>query len=139
MAAPNGARSDDERSLLTIIGQLPDTVSNLVRAEVDQAKAELGYKAKHFGIGSGFFVTVLVLLPFLFFCLIAAAIFALALVMPAWAAALVVAAVILVVMAILVAIGMVNFKRGAEPLESIESLKADLDALKGTGDYDRRY
>ncbi|MGX5696137.1 phage holin family protein [Agromyces soli] len=140
MAAPGDPSSnDDSRTLFTLIGQLPDTVSNLVRAEVDQVKAELGYKAKHFGIGSGFFVVVLVLLPFLVFCLLAAAIFALALVMPAWAAALVVAGVILLVMAILVGIGMLNFKRGAEPLESIESLKADLDALKGTGDYDRRY
>lgn len=133
------APTEDERSLFTLIGQLPDTVSNLVRAEVDQVKAEFSYKAKHFGIGSGLFVTVLVLLPFLVFCLLAAAIFALALVMPAWAAALVVAGAILLVMAILVGIGILNFKRGAEPLESIDSLKADLDALKGTGDYDRRY
>ena len=135
MAAP----SDDERSLFTLIGPLPDTVSNRGRAEGDPAPAARGAKAKHRGIGSGFFVAVLVLLPFLFFCLIAAAIFALALVMPAWAAALVVAGVILVVMAILVGIGMLNFKRGSEPLESIESLKADLDALKGTGDYDRSH
>ena len=135
MSAP----SNDDRSLFTLVGELPDRVSDLIRAEIDQIKAEISYKLKHFGIGSGFFVAVLVLLPFLFFCLIAAAIFALALVMPAWAAALVVAGVILVVMAILVGIGMLNFKRGSEPLESIESLKADLDALKGTGDYDRSH
>ena len=38
----------------------------------------------------------------------------------------------------LVAIAMVSFRRGSEPLESIESLKRDLDAVKGTGEYDRR-
>ena len=81
----------------------------------------------------------LVVLPFLIFTLLAAAIFALALVMPAWAAALVVSGVLLLIIAVLVWIGIVNFQRGAEPLESVESLKADLDALKGTGDYDRRY
>ena len=32
---------------------------------------------------------------------------------------------------------MINFKRGNEPLESIESLRKDLDMVKGTGEYDR--
>jgi len=135
MAAP----TNDDRSLFTLIGELPDTISNLVRAEIDQIKAEVTYKVKHFGIGSGFFVVALIVLPFLIFTLLAAAIFALALVMPAWAAALVVSGVLVLIIAVLVWIGIVNFQRGAEPLESVESLKADLDALKGTGDYDRRY
>ena len=134
MAAP----TNDERSLFTLIGELPDTVSTLVRAEIDQIKAEISYKAKHFGIGSGLVAGAAVVGIFLLFTLIVAAIFALALVMPAWAAALTVSGALLLIIVVLVWIAYVNFKRGAEPLESIESLKADLDALKGTGDYDRR-
>jgi hypothetical protein len=57
--------------------------------------------------------------------------------MPAWAAALVVSGVLLLIIAILVGIAYSNFKRGSEPLESIESLRRDLDMVKGTGDYDR--
>ncbi|WP_350348164.1 phage holin family protein [Agromyces sp. G08B096] len=129
--------TNDERSLFTLIGELPDRVSTLVRAEIDQVKAELSYKAKHFGIGSGLFVVALVVLPFLIFTLLAAAIFALALVMPAWAAALVVSGALALIIAVLVWIGIVNFKRGSEPLESIDSLRKDIDAVKGTGDYDR--
>ncbi|MDQ0894257.1 phage holin family protein [Agromyces ramosus] len=134
MAVP----TNDERSLFTLIGELPDTVSTLVRAEIDQIKAEISYKIKHFGIGSGLVAGAAVVGIFLLFTLIVAAIFALALVMPGWAAALVVSGVLLLIIAILLWIAYVNFKRGAEPLETIESLRADLDVLKGTGDYDRR-
>ena len=135
MAAP----TNDERTLFTLIGELPDTVSNLVRAEIDQIKAELSYKAKHFGIGAGLAAGAAVVGVFLLFTLIVAAIFALALVMPGWAAALTVSGILLLIIVVLLWIAYVNFKHGAEPLESVESIKADLDALKGTGDYDRRY
>lgn len=131
--------TNDERSLFQLIGELPDTVSALVRAEIDQIKAEISYKLKHFGIGAGLFAGAAVVAVFLLFTLIVAAIFALALVMPGWAAALTVSAILIVIIGVLVWIGITNFKRGSEPLESIESLKADLDAVKGTGDYDRRY
>ena len=57
--------------------------------------------------------------------------------MPAWAAALTVSGILVVIIAILVWIGIINFKRGNEPLESIESLRKDLDMVKGTGEYDR--
>lgn len=133
MSAP----SNDDRSLFTLIGELPDRVSDLVRAEIDQIKAEISYKVKHFGIGSGLIAGAAVVGVFLLFTLIVAAIFALALVMPGWAAALVVSGVLILIIVILVWIAVVNFKRGSEPLESIESLRKDLDMVKGTGEYDR--
>ena len=133
MSAP----SNDDRSLFTLVGELPDRVSDLIRAEIDQIKAEISYKVKHFGIGSGLIAGAAVVGVFLLFTLIVAAIFALALVMPAWAAALVVSGVLLLIIAILIWIAYVNFKRGSEPLESIESLRKDLDMVKGTGEYDR--
>ncbi|MET4159246.1 phage holin family protein [Agromyces sp. PvR057] len=131
------APTNDERSLFQLIGELPDTVSTLVRAEIDQVKAEISYKLKHFGIGAGLVAGAAVVGIFLLFTLITAAIFAFALVMPPWAAALTVGGILLLIIAVLLWIAYLNFKRGSEPLESVESLKADLDALKGTGDYDR--
>lgn len=133
MAAP----SNDERSLFTLIGELPDRVSDLVRAEIDQVKAELSYKAKHFGIGAGLIAAAAFVGIFLLGTLIATGILALALVLPAWAAALIVSGVLLLIILILVGIAALNFRRGSEPLESIESLRRDLDMVKGTGDYDR--
>jgi hypothetical protein len=129
--------TNDERSLFTLIGEVPDKVSDLVRAEIDQVKAELSYKAKHFGIGAGLAAGAAVVGVFLLFTLIVAAIFALALVMPGWAAALTVSGVLILIIVILLAIAYGNFKRGSEPLESIESLRKDLDVVKGTGPYDR--
>ena len=130
--------TNDERSLFTLIGELPDTVSTLVRAEIDQIKAEISYKIKHFGIGSGLVAGAATVGVFLMFTLLLAAIFALSLVMPAWAAALTVSGVLVLIIVVLLWIAYINFKRGSEPLESIDSLRADLDALKGTGEYDRR-
>lgn len=133
MAAP----VNDERSLLTLIGELPERFSTLVRAEIDQIKAELGYKAKHFGIGAGLVVIAGFVGIFLLGTLIATGILALSLVMPGWAAALVVSGVLLLIVAILLGIAWLSFKRGSEPLETIESVRQDLDAVKGVGDYDR--
>ena len=129
---------DDDRSLFTLVGELPDRVSDLVKAEIDQIKAEISYKLKHFGIGSGLVAGAATVGVFLLFTLILAAIFALSLVMPAWAAALTVSGVLVLIIVVLLWIAYINFKRGSEPLESIDSLRADLDALKGTGEYDRR-
>lgn len=129
--------SNDERSLFTLIGELPDRVSDLVRAEIDQVKAELSYKAKHFGIGAGLIAAAALVGIFLLGSLIATGILALALVLPAWAAALIVSGVLLIIILILVGIAALNFRRGSEPLESIESLRRDLDMVKGTGEYDR--
>ena len=80
MAAP----TNDERSLFTLIGELPDTVSTLVRAEIDQIKAEISATRSSTSASAQASPRA----PrssaiFLLFTLIVAAIFALALVMPA--------------------------------------------------------
>ncbi|MGR0218966.1 phage holin family protein [Agromyces sp. ZXT2-6] len=129
---------NDERSLFTLLGELPDRVSTLVRAEIDQVKAELSYKAKHFGIGAGLVVGAAFVGIFLLGTLIATGILALSLVMPGWAAALVVSGVLLLIILILLGIAMLNFKRGSEPLESIESVRQDIDAITGRGAYGGR-
>jgi O-antigen ligase len=129
---------NDERSLFTLLGELPDRVSTLVRAEIDQIKAELTYKAKHFGIGAGLVVGAAFVGIFLLGTLIATGILALSLVMPGWAAALIVSGVLLLIILILLGIAVLNFKRGSEPLESIESVRQDIDAITGRGAYGGR-
>lgn len=131
------AVAPDERSLFTLIAELPDRISTLIKAEIDQIKAELGYKAKHFGIGAALVVAAAFVAIFLLGTLITTAILAFALIMPAWLAALTVSGILLLIIAIIAAFAMLSFKRGSEPLESIESFRKDIDAMKGTGDYDR--
>lgn len=132
------AEPQDERSLFTLIGELPDRISTLIKAEIAQIKAELGYKAKHFGIGAGLFVAAAFVAVFLLGTLITTAILAFALIVPPWLAALIVSGILLLIIAILVGIAIRSFKRGSAPLESIESFRKDIDAMKGTGEYDRR-
>ncbi|BDZ64784.1 phage holin family protein [Agromyces mangrovi Wang et al. 2018] len=135
MAAP----TDKDRSLFTLVGDVPAQVQALVQAEIAHIKAELAYKAKHFGIGAGLMVAAAFVAIFLLGTLIATGILALSLVLPGWAAALIVSGILLLIIAVLVGIGIVMFQRGAEPPgdDASDSVKKDFDAIKGVGDYER--
>ncbi|MCI2956953.1 phage holin family protein [Agromyces atrinae] len=131
------AESSDNRSLLTLLGQIPQVVGDLVAAELNRLKAEIAFKAKNFGLGGAFVLAAAFIAVFLLGTLIATGILALALVMPAWAAALSVSGVLLLIIVIFALLALRAFKRGSEPVETAESLKQDLNAIKGVGEYDR--
>lgn len=80
--------------------------SELVRAEIDLAKAELTQGVKANGMGAGLLVGAAVMMWLAVQGLLIAAGFALALVVPGWAAALIVAVVLLLIGGILARIGM---------------------------------
>lgn len=124
-------------SLATLIGNLPELVTNLIQAEIDQVKT----KAKHLGsyAGKGA-VFVAIALMFLFFAigtLVAVIIAALALVMPVWLAALIVFVLFVLVAVVLALIGVNFFKKLSDDPNPVESVKKDIRAVKGTGEYDR--
>lgn len=80
--------------------------SELVRAELDLAKAELTQGLKANGLGAGLLIGAAVLAWLAVQGLLIAIGFALALVMPAWAAALIVAVVLLIIGGVLARVGM---------------------------------
>jgi hypothetical protein len=130
--------SDDDRnrrSLFALIADLPRLLAQLVKDELEQLKQEMLAKVKHAGIGVGLFVAAGLFAFFLMAVLIAAAILGLAVVLPGWAAALIVAGVLLLIVAILVGIGVAQVKQGMppEPTETIASVKKDVNAIKGIG------
>jgi hypothetical protein len=127
----------DPRSLKELVGELPAQISALVHAEVEQIKVELTRKAINGGIGIGFFVVVAVLLYFMLGVLVAAAVLGIAVALPAWLAALIVAAALLVIAGILALLGVRWFKKAGKPLDTPDSVKTDIYAVKGLGDYDR--
>ena len=131
---PEGA----ERSLFTLVRELPGLFMDLVRAEFERLKREMARKLKNIGLGTLYFALALMLVLFFTFTLIVAGIFALALVMPVWAAALTMGGILLLVIAVLVALGLNQFKKGNPPLptETFDSLVDDANAFKGTGSYD---
>lgn len=132
MSDPTGRRGQ-KRSLFALIGSLPSLVAELVRSELDQLKRELLRKLKHAGIGAGLLVAAAVFAFFAAGVLTAAAILGLAVVLPGWLAALIVAALLLVIVGVLVWLGVRELKKGnPEPTETISSVRRDIRVIKGT-------
>lgn len=129
------AQHREKRSLFALIADIPNLVTDLVTAEIEQLKAEMARKFAALGIGAGLIAAAAVVLLFTVGVLLTAGILALSLVMPGWLAALLVALLLLVVAAILAWVGYKKLKSGMPPIptESINSLKKDLNVVRGIG------
>lgn len=123
-----------KRSLVSLIASLPGLLIELIKAELEQLRNEVTGKLKRAGIGVGLFAAAAVVGVFALGVLVAAAILGIAVALPAWLAALIVAAALLVVAAALVFIGVAQLKRGASPVpaDTIKSVKRDVRVIKGT-------
>lgn len=128
-------KETSEKSLFTLLRELPGILMDLLQAEFEQFKREMARKLKNLGVGAILILIAVTLLSFLVFTLLLAGIFALALVMPPWAAALTVAGILVVIIAILVGAAAVQFKKGSPPLptETFDSVVKDAHAIKGDG------
>lgn len=130
-AAPTGTSlSSDPANATTgeLITRLSSQVSELVRGEIALAKAELAQKGKRAGIGAGLAGAAGVLALYGVGALITTVIAALALVLPVWAAALIVAVVIFIVAGVLGLLGKNQIQRATPPVPEItvESVKRDV-------------
>lgn len=116
-----------------LVSRLSQEVSELVRGELQLAKAEMSGKARAAGIGAGLFGGAGVIALYGVGALVACAILALALVVDAWLAALIVAVVLLVVAAVVALVGRKQVAKAtpATPSETVESVKKDVAAVKG--------
>lgn len=123
-------------SLFTLIRSVPDLITNLIKAEVEQLKTKAIHMGKYAGIGAGLFVGALIFLYFAIGVLVAVGILALALVLPAWLAALIVFVVFLLIAVVLALVGVMYFKKIGQDPDPVESIKKDVDAVKGMGQYD---
>ena len=126
-------KETSEKSLFTLLRELPGILMDLLQAEFEQFKREMARKLKNLGVGALLILIAVTLLSVLVFTLLLAGIFALALVMPPWAAALTVAGILVVIIAILVGAAAVQFKKGSPPLptETFDSVVKDAHAIKG--------
>jgi hypothetical protein len=124
---------DTEPSLGRLVEQLSEQTSRLVRAEIALAKAELAQKAKVSGIGIGLIAGAGVIALYAVGVLIWAAVLGLGEAWPLWLSALVIGVAMLLVVGGLVLTGVKLLKRLAEPPETIERVKADVDAVRSSG------
>ena len=136
----SGFNPKSKRPLLALIGELPGQISTLVRAELDAFKAEFAGKAKNFGVGAALFVVAGVILFFALGVFVALSVIALALVLPLWLATLIVAVALVLIAVIFVLIGINRVKAAtkSDPEGVHASLRHDVDALKGVGEYDHK-
>jgi uncharacterized membrane protein YqjE len=130
-ATPTGAHlSPDPADATTgeLVTRLSSQISELVRGELALAKAELAQKGKRAGIGAGLAGTAGVLALYGVGALITTVIAALALVLPVWAAALIVAVVIFIVAGVLGLLGKNQIQRATPPVpeNTVESVKRDV-------------
>lgn len=123
------------RSLLKLISDLPTLVTDLIRGELDSLKTEMTAKLKQAGIGAGLLVGAALFGFIALLVFVAAAVLGLAEVLPAWASALIVGAIILIVAVVLALLGIKRLQKGVPPAptETIKSIKKDVGVIKGTG------
>lgn len=105
----------------------------LLSAELALFKAEMAAKAKAAGVGAGLLVAALVFVFFALGVLITASVFAFALIVPGWLAALIVAGILIVLAIVAALVGRAMLRRGLPPVPDDlgTELRADVRALRG--------
>ncbi len=130
MTAPrNDPEALRQLPMRELVKQLAEEVSTLVRKEIELARAEMTTKARRAGIGLGELGTGGIVGLYALGALTACFIAALALVMPLWAAALIVAIVYGAVAAVLLAIGRRQLDEATPPVpeRTQQTIKEDVE------------
>ncbi|GAA4893437.1 putative superfamily III holin-X [Stackebrandtia albiflava] len=119
-------------STAELVHRAVEQTSRLVRDEIALARAELTAKGRQAASGAGLLGGAAFLGFFAFGCLVTAGVIALALIMPGWAAALVVAGVLLLVALVLALAGRSRMRRAGGPIgqETVDGLKADVAEVR---------
>ena len=133
------AETRDERSLGELAHELGAEAATLVRQEVELAKAELAEKASHAAKGAGMLGAAAVTGLAALGAFTAFVILALAVALPAWAAALVATAAFGAVAGALALVGKKQVKEAVPPVpeQTIDSVKEDIEAVRHARDGGR--
>jgi hypothetical protein len=135
MAEPNGTAQPavgPDASAGELVKNLSEQVSRLIRDELKLAEYEMTRKAKRMGRGAGMFGGSGLVALYGIGCLLAAAIIGLAIVLPAWAAALIVGGALLVIAGVAALLGKSQVSKAVPPMpeQTVQSVKADVDEIK---------
>ena len=125
-------RPGGQHSVGELVGQATEQLSELVRQEVRLAKEELAQKGRRVGRGGGLLGAAGAVAYVGLMALAATSAAALSLVLPVWAAALIVTAVLFLVAGVLARTGRAQLGRAAPPMpeEALDSVRADVDEIK---------
>lgn len=134
MAGKSRDRAND--GLLTLLGDLPDLVSNLVRAEINAAKAWLSRTAKDAGFSGLWFAVALFFLFWLIPVILTFAIIGIASWWPLWLSALTVLVGLLLVVVVCAVLGVIHFRRVIRRENPVQAVAEDVRLVKGMGTDD---
>ena len=126
------SQANHDSSLADLARQLSNQTTELVRHEVELAKAELRVKGKRAGVGAGMFGGAGALGLYALGALTAAIIAGIAEVLPVWASALIVAALYGAIAGILALRGKKKVQEATPPLpeRTVQSVKEDVRYTK---------
>ncbi|MFD3807715.1 phage holin family protein [Streptomyces sp. NPDC058611] len=132
MSTPERQTFDADGSVSELVSRASQQISELVREEMQLARAEMAEKGRRYGKGGGLYgaaglTGVLAAQAFAATCVAA-----LALLLPVWASALIMTAVLAVGAAVLARAGKKQVAKAGTPApeQTIDSLKADLAEIK---------
>ena len=125
------SKSQADASIGELVSQLSSQTSRLVRDEMKLAQNEFRESAKHAGLGAGLLSVAGLLAVLGLATFVASAIAALSLVLPVWAAALIIGIVLFVAAGIA---GLISKKEVEQtspvPQQTLANIKQDIDEVK---------
>jgi protein-S-isoprenylcysteine O-methyltransferase Ste14 len=128
-------RATDSQGVGAAVKEVAEHASSVVRLELELAALELKRKVVALGLGIGFAIGAAVMLLFMVGFAYAAAAAALALVVPWWAALLIVTGILFLKVGVLGLLAVNRIKKGSPPVpeQAIREAKLTTEALKGNG------
>lgn len=130
MSAPREYRDRSKDSLLTLLGEVPELIRNLVIAEVDAAKDWARKAGKDAGWGVAFFVLAIVFFFWLVPALGAFAIAGLSSWWPVWLSALVVFGAMVLITIVFVLLGIGRFKALTRRRNPVQAVAEDIKEVR---------
>ncbi|MDJ0466284.1 phage holin family protein [Streptomyces sp. H27-C3] len=123
---------DSDDSVGALVTRASQQLSELVREEMQLARAEMTAKGKRFGVGGGLFGGAGLTGFLAAQALTGAGIAAVALLLPLWASALIVAAVLAAAAAVMAMVGKKQIANAGPPVpgQTVDSVKADVAEIK---------
>ncbi|MEU3446811.1 phage holin family protein [Streptomyces thermolilacinus] len=115
-----------------LVKRASEQLTDLVKAELRTAQAELAQKGRRAGVGGGLIGGATAVAYIGLMALAGTCVALLALVLPVWAAALIVTGVLFLVAAVLGLAGRAQMRRAVPPLpeRAIDGVRSDLDEIK---------
>ena len=132
--------SSAERSVPELVKEITAQSAALARKEIELAEAEMMIKGKRVGLGAGMFGGAGLLGLFGLGALTVAAILGLAIVLPGWASALIVAGIYLGLAGIIALMGGIELRRAKPlpPTEAAASVKDDVEWIRAHAERGRQ-